>query len=454
MNAATLELSKLPRFPCQAENKKPLTAHGFKDAVRVRDDSEWPLVGVPTGVKFDVIDVDPRNGGTAWYGQNFDALPQTRCHQTQSGGVHLLFKPAPGLRCSSGRIAAGVDVKAAGGYVIWWPREGLPFEDAPLCEWPEWLLQEAMRPKARSAVRRNPNTLLPLHHGEHAADLVEALHKLDPHDWRGGDQRGHDRWLQLMTACRAVGIERDDFIEWSVGDPHYARDGEEIARRWDSLVPQHGGAFWAALSEAGITLDAKIARAGKSVGVPFYRIPTRNLRGRLYSIQRTIERAQGADRERVLFNGACICAEIIAERRWKLTPSTASALLESSARVNGLWGEIGADEVRRSIANGLRHVEEKLLAQPEKGNCKMTTTHFRPGSKPEADRIRDRLRPSSSPHGIATQVKMGDGPTRVIHTTHHAGHNAQHSDAGSKTDLPTLQTIGAGGSIMGQTRKG
>jgi hypothetical protein len=53
-----IELRQLPRFPCQVENKKPLTPHGFKDAVRVRDDSGFPLVGVPTGVKFDVLDVD------------------------------------------------------------------------------------------------------------------------------------------------------------------------------------------------------------------------------------------------------------------------------------------------------------------------------------------------------------------------------------------------------------
>jgi hypothetical protein len=368
MNAGALDLTRLPRFPCQVENKKPLTPHGFKDAVRVRDDTAWPLVGVPTGVKFDVLDVDPRNGGTAWYDANFDALPLTRCHQTQGGGIHLLFRPAPGLRCTSDRIAPGIDVKAAGGYVIWWPREGLPFEDAPLCEWPDWLLAEAMKPKARSAVGRNPNTL-PLPH--HAADLTDALRKLDPRDWSE-----HDRWLQLMTACRAVGIERADFIEWSVGDPDYADDGEVIARRWDSLAPKHGGALWAALAQSGIKLThARSAGAGKSVGVPseasspsFNPKPTRNLVRRLEAIQRTVERAQGANRERALFNGACTCAEIIAEPGSKLTPSTAKALLLSAAHTNGLLREIGKEEVHRTIANGLRWVEEKLLAQPEKGN--------------------------------------------------------------------------------------
>jgi hypothetical protein len=68
------------------------------------------------------------------------------------------------------------------------------------------------------------------------------------------------------------------------------------------------------------------------------------------------------------FWAACVCAEIIAEPRSRLTPSAAMALLESSAKVSGLWKEIGKDEVRRTIANGLAHVEEKILAQPEKGN--------------------------------------------------------------------------------------
>jgi hypothetical protein len=34
-----------------------------------------------------------------------------------------------------------VDVRADGGYVVWWPREGLRVvSDAPIADWPEWLL--------------------------------------------------------------------------------------------------------------------------------------------------------------------------------------------------------------------------------------------------------------------------------------------------------------------------
>jgi Bifunctional DNA primase/polymerase, N-terminal len=359
MNSGALELRQLPRFPCQVENKKPLTPHGFKDAVRVRDDTAWPLVGVPTGVKFDCLDVDPRNGGASWFDANFDALPLTRCHQTQSGGIHLLFKPAAGLRCTSGRIAPGVDVRAKGGYVIWWPRGGLPFEDHPLCEWPDWLLAEAMKPKARSAVKWEPITSPPPHH---AADLTAALAQLDPRKWNGK----FGEWFVLMAACRFVGIAFDDWLAWCVRDPHYADDGEVIARMWEGLAPKHGGALWAALAQAGIKVTTH-GQAGRRNGHPltaFSASPTLNLKSRLISLQRTVERAEGTTRERddTLFWAACRCAEIIAEPGSKLTPSNAKALLVSAAHTNGLLREIGKDEVHRTIANGLRFIEEKLLA--------------------------------------------------------------------------------------------
>jgi hypothetical protein len=51
-----------------------------------------------------------------------------------------LFQHHAGVRCSAGRIAAGVDVRATGGYIIWWPTAGFPvLSDQPLAPWPEWL---------------------------------------------------------------------------------------------------------------------------------------------------------------------------------------------------------------------------------------------------------------------------------------------------------------------------
>jgi hypothetical protein len=132
-------LETLPRFPC-AINKRPLTGHGFLDAALDVDDAQWPLVGVPTGSPsgFDVLDIDPRNGGNLWRQQH--ELPATRVHWTKGGGRHFLFRHS-GLRLRKS-IADGVDLKGDGGYVIWWPREGLRVEDHPIAEWPEWLRAE------------------------------------------------------------------------------------------------------------------------------------------------------------------------------------------------------------------------------------------------------------------------------------------------------------------------
>ena len=148
----------LPTFPCRntpenkTTDKTPLTKNGLLDAsddpAKIRAmfaRREGCLIGVPTGgiSSFDVLDVDPRNGGREWYEIHKTNLPATRAHRTRYGGLHLLFKHLDGLRCSTSKIAPGIDVRADGGYVIWWPAAGLSFRDYPpagLPEWPAYLL--------------------------------------------------------------------------------------------------------------------------------------------------------------------------------------------------------------------------------------------------------------------------------------------------------------------------
>ena len=143
----------LPCFPCGIA-KKPATPCGFKEATCDPDAARelWkrypgPLVGVPTGEisGLDVLDVDPRHGGDGWLAEHKHRLPSTRVHRTRSGGLHLLFQHQHGMRCSVGKIAAGVDVRADGGYVIWWPAAGLPvISDMPVAAWPAWLCAPLM----------------------------------------------------------------------------------------------------------------------------------------------------------------------------------------------------------------------------------------------------------------------------------------------------------------------
>jgi hypothetical protein len=148
------ELGDLPVFPCNAD-KHPLIKAWQRNASRIEPPVNWPLVGVPTGIAgFDVLDIDP--DGLNWL--RTATLPTTRVHRTRRGW-HFLFKTAEGLRISNDdRIAPGVDVRATGGFAVWWPREGYQVIDAPLAEWPEGLLMLA---KSRLCTARETPTYAP-----------------------------------------------------------------------------------------------------------------------------------------------------------------------------------------------------------------------------------------------------------------------------------------------------
>jgi len=164
MNALTIALDLAahgwPVFPC-GRNKMPAIAkhdggRGFLDATRdpatiraMFTRRNAVLVGVPTGEAsgIDVLDIDPRHGGDAWEGANLYRLPETRTHQTQSGGRHLLFRHAQGVRNSASAIAPGVDVRGEGGYVIFPPSPGYSFTvDAAIANWPDALLTLVLPP--------------------------------------------------------------------------------------------------------------------------------------------------------------------------------------------------------------------------------------------------------------------------------------------------------------------
>ena len=343
-------LANLPIFPC-ALDKKPLVDGGFKSARRGANTKGWPLVGFATGAVsgIDVLDVDPT--GDDWYGQKLWALPQTRAHQTQRG-LHLLFKHAPGLRCSTSRIAPGVDVKADGGYAIFWPRQGLAVKDLPLAEWPGWLLEDA-----RSAKGYLSNSLSPPANVA-VADIREALFALDPIGWRNSEHSagGYLRWFALMGACKAAGIGVEDWVKWCVQDPVYAGHGDLIARLWRGPRAKHSGALWVALKEAGVM----VGRRGRK---EITEVPSQSRPGLDWRIRFTgiIDWLRNHKTERDLFSASCLVAEIIAQHH-KPKPSVAVDFLEKAAKGNGLLKSLGEDEVRRTITNGLRHVEEKILA--------------------------------------------------------------------------------------------
>ena len=256
-----IDLAQLPIFPCNLA-KEPLSVHGFKSARRGAKWKHWPLVGFPTGAAsgIDVFDIDPT--GVKWFDANFDALPSTRAHETQRG-LHLLFAHAPGLRCSTNKIAEGIDIRADGG-----------------------------------------------------------------------------------------------------SDPKYADDADIIQRKWHSVEPKHGGAFWRELSRRKIRLGkwdnvrAEVPNVEARTKLSAF-VPSRNPDARLNHISAKISENPT---ERTLFSWSCLAAEIVHE--CKLKPSHVMNLIAGNA-YPALHKTLGKEGIRRTISNAFRHVEEKYLAEEE-----------------------------------------------------------------------------------------
>lgn len=132
-----------PIFPLRPAGKTPLTAHGFKDATTdlpvIR--SWWQAtpqanIGVATGVKFDVIDVDGPEGFASladiWHATcPPDCCATTTCQPdrtrilghdvlavayTGGGGRHILIPPTG--QTNGAKLVAGIDYRGAGGYIV------------------------------------------------------------------------------------------------------------------------------------------------------------------------------------------------------------------------------------------------------------------------------------------------------------------------------------------------
>lgn len=160
--ALALAADGWPVFPCGA-NKRPAISKadggaGFHDAVTEPDSvlalfaraPHAELIGVPTGNAsgVDALDFDFRNGARAWHDENLHRLPETRIHETQSGGRHMLFRHVHGVRNLASKFAAGMDVRGQGGYIIAPPSPGYRLiHDADIAEWPDWLLELILKPE-------------------------------------------------------------------------------------------------------------------------------------------------------------------------------------------------------------------------------------------------------------------------------------------------------------------
>lgn len=115
-----------PVFPCQPGGKAPLTRHGFTDATtdpgQIRAwwrEAPQANLGLPTGVLFDVVDIDTPLGLVRFYERHMDPgdSPPVRAIALTPRGRHLYFDADPEQRNRAG-LLPGVDVRATGGYVV------------------------------------------------------------------------------------------------------------------------------------------------------------------------------------------------------------------------------------------------------------------------------------------------------------------------------------------------
>lgn len=132
---------QLPVFPLAPGEKRPATAHGFKDASADADQIRawWkvnPLynIGIPTGVRFDVFDADGPAGVIA-LGEYMDGgdFPPILGLALTPRGRHY-FVPVAGMGNTTALLPQ-VDYRGQGGYVVVPPSKtptGTYWWDTPL----------------------------------------------------------------------------------------------------------------------------------------------------------------------------------------------------------------------------------------------------------------------------------------------------------------------------------
>ena len=217
------------RPDCHSPGKHPLTGHGKDDATADLEVisgwwRRWPGANVgirpPAGVI--VLDVDPRNDGTATLldlTQRHGQLPQTLTARTGGGGLHVWLSYGGRTR---GQLCRGVDVKTHSGYVVAPPSwhasggrygwvAGLPTASAP--RWVRRLLDPP--PPPPPAVSRPTG-------GARLDGLLRHI-AADP----GGELNSRLYW----AACRAheAGLDPGPLVDLAVSLGHPATGARNTA---------------------------------------------------------------------------------------------------------------------------------------------------------------------------------------------------------------------------------
>ena len=174
-HALALARKGLAVFPLKARSKTPWTRHGCLDATTDLETiagwwDGWPdsNIGVATGSKSGiwVLDIDGEPGADELLKleHRFGALPATVTAVTGTGGHHLYFRlpdfaGAPVMKNTASALAAGIDTRGEGGYVVAPPSihpNGNPYGWGAPDEFaaaPVWLLALLDTPKVAPSTR-------------------------------------------------------------------------------------------------------------------------------------------------------------------------------------------------------------------------------------------------------------------------------------------------------------
>lgn len=173
----------IPVFPVKARDKRPLTAHGCRDATTNTERIEkwwgnWPNanIGIATGVgdrPLCVLDVDIGHGSGKQGDETlreleaqYEKLPNTWVCRTGGGGLHYYFVCDDPSVTIGADVLPGLDFRGRGGYVIAppsvhkserryaWSAGSNPEKGVQLAEIPMWLLGLLRRGKQSTAEPR------------------------------------------------------------------------------------------------------------------------------------------------------------------------------------------------------------------------------------------------------------------------------------------------------------
>ncbi|WP_051357799.1 AAA family ATPase [Leisingera caerulea] len=243
-------------LPCR-KDKRPATAHGFKDATQDLHQVYTWAQGIPDAQPavacaksgLVVIDIDNAEAFDTFLGVHGLKLPNTLCARTAGGGRHLYFRAPQGLRFP-GELCKGVEIKY-NGYVLAPPAEAYSkrtacfgaysWEDleqtiAPMPDWPK--LSSAAQPAEAALAPQGERSCPNERKTTSLAELAELLFHV-PADIEYID------WLRMLGAVYTATSGSSDGLaladQWSSGGTKY-KPGE-VDQIWKTLsVDKSSGA--------------------------------------------------------------------------------------------------------------------------------------------------------------------------------------------------------------------